>query len=233
MKVAIMQPYFFPYLGYFHLIDAVDLLVLTDDYQFTKRGWINRNRILNDGRVQVLTLPLKKSSDFEPINKKIISDDFDHKKFFQKIYNAYHKFPNYNLLSQLLLDANFFAGANFFDVVEMSIKETTKFLKISTKIMRSSDFNLSSNLNGQEKIFEICHKLGANEYVNLSGGRELYSQKDFLLQDISLRFVNSRFAKYSQKSSNFIPQLSILDLIASISLEKEIFSQIQNYSLES
>ena len=77
MKVAIMQPYFLPYIGYLQLLNSVDKFILYDDIEYTKKGWINRNRIV-DG--EIITLPLKKDSDYLNVVERRLSDDWRKQK---------------------------------------------------------------------------------------------------------------------------------------------------------
>ena len=88
MKLAIMQPYIFPYIGYFQLINAVDKFVIYDNIQFTKKGWINRNMILVNGKDEYITLPLKKDSDFLNVDERVLSDTFKQEK--KKIINFFY-----------------------------------------------------------------------------------------------------------------------------------------------
>ncbi len=74
MKLAIMQPYFFPYIGYFQLINTVDEFVVYDNIEFTKKGWINRNRILVNGKDEYITLPIKKDSDFLHVKDRFLAE---------------------------------------------------------------------------------------------------------------------------------------------------------------
>ena len=231
MNVAIMQPYLFPYLGYFHLINAADVLILADDYQFSKKGWINRNRILNNGQVEILTLPLKKSSDFDLISEKKISLNYEATKFEHKIFNAYHRSPNFDFLSKIVNENIFYPGGNLYSALEKSIRELMDLLELKRTISKTSDFKLGQGLSGSEKIFRICELLGASNYVNLSGGRALYQKQEFKKRGITLSFIESNFAQYEQFTSEFIPQLSILDLVASISSGKELKKQISNFRL--
>ncbi len=93
MKIAIMQPYFVPYLGYFQLISAVDKFVVYDNIEYTKKGWINRNRILINNKDSMLTINLKKSSDFDNVINKEISNEFNRKKVLNKIKTSYKNAP--------------------------------------------------------------------------------------------------------------------------------------------
>lgn len=178
-KIAIMQPYFFPYAGYFQLIHEVDLFVFLDDVQYIRRGWINRNRINNFNKY--LTIPIKKCPRDTIIKDVEISNiswvDY-HLKIFDHIYGKnnineyYSNFTKYGNLCQLLVD---------------SIKWTTNLLDIQTNFEYSS--NYPSKKFGKDRIIELCQKLNAHSYYNLPGGTSLYRQEDF--GSIALNFIDT------------------------------------------
>jgi len=228
-----MQPYFYPYLGYFHLAQAVDVLVLTDNYKFTKQSWINRNRIVSEKQVEYLSIPLMKSSEASRIDEKLIASDFKPKDLRNKLYNSYHSSANFEGLVKILDPEQFFPGSNFYEALEKSLKLTLKYLGIETKIMKTSEFQFPEFYKGTEKILQICSDLKASEYINLSGGMSLYSFADFNEVGLKLSFVNSYFNEYKQSTESFNSGLSIIDVISCNKDQAAIQSQVSNFELVS
>ncbi|TXI86933.1 MAG: hypothetical protein E6Q37_03025 [Crocinitomicaceae bacterium] len=214
MRVGIMQPYFLPYVGYFQLINSVDSFVVYDDIKYTKKGWINRNRILdNKGEVTLISLPLKKDSDSLTIIKRSLSDDFDKHKLLRKIEAFYKGAPNFKDAFQLVTGIIEFSATNLFEFIFNSIKEVCNYLKINTRLIVSSTINRGQNLKGVEMVKDICLRLNASEYINPIGGIDLYDKEDFLQSNLKLNFLNPVETTYVQNCEHFEPWLSILDVI--------------------
>ncbi|MFZ4680566.1 MAG: WbqC family protein [Flavobacterium sp.] len=215
MKVAIMQPYFLPYIGYFQLINAVDVFVVYDNVEYTKKGWINRNRILVNGKDEFITLPLKKDSDFLHINQRFLADSNkqDKEKMLRKIKECYRKAPNYQEAFALTEEIFSFNSANLFEFVFNSIKVVCDYLEIKTKFTLSSTINIDHMLKSEEKVIAICRQLKASKYINPIGGKELYSKKTFQLNGFNLCFIKTQDFQYKQQGEIFIPFLSIIDVI--------------------
>lgn len=211
MKVAIMQPYFLPYIGYFQLIRSVDTFVIYDDVNYIKQGWINRNNILINNQAHLFTLTLNNASSFKPINQ--IDLKANHQKILKTIYFAYLKakqFPMvYNLMEDILLDPE----TNLAKFIFNSIKKINQFLQIETKLILSSAIEKNNNLKGQEKVIEICKILKCETYINSIGGQSLYSKEEFKKNNINLKFIKSREISYEQLGANFVPWLSIVDVM--------------------
>lgn len=215
LKVAVMQPYFFPYLGYFHLIDAVDVFVLLDDVQYPKGGWVNRNRILINGKVSWLTVPV--TGDGGQINNKwYLTDEALLRKMQKSIARAYPKSAAKSYVSDLLAE---FFSSGFPNVVSANLwlmKEISVALDLEMpEFLTMSDLKLPNWGNPEERIIEAVRILRGETYVNLSGGSTLYSAELFGSRGIALRFVESRFPPYPQKAEGFISHLSSADLLLS------------------
>jgi len=217
MKLAIMQPYLFPYIGYFQLIQAADVFVLYDDVNFRKQSWLNRNRILLNGKEHLFTIPCKGISSYKRINEvQLDNDKKPFVKFKKLIEQAYRKAPNYINTKELIdkiLDKN---PTTISELGKNSIMEICEFLDIKTTILTSSeDFSDSAELHKEHRIIDICKKMEATEYINAQGGQELYSKSDFLKHQIELNFLipNSNRAYNQINSSEFIPWLSIIDVL--------------------
>lgn len=213
--IAIMQPYFLPYIGYWQLMKCVDTFVIYDDVQYTKKGWINRNRFLVNNSSRIFTLPLKKDSDFLPIKNRFLSESFkqEKKKIINKFYSAYQKSPFFFEGMELLKEILLCEHLNLFDFILNSINLVKNSLNISTKIIISSNLNIPSDLHGQNKVIEICKCLNANKYINPIGGINLYNRESFKNEGIDIFFQKVTPYVYSQFNDNFVSNLSIIDTL--------------------
>ena len=220
-----MQPYFFPYIGYFQLINAVDKFILYDDVTFIKQGWINRNYILANKQKQLISLPLSKSS-----SNKLISETFInkreikrwYKKFLLSIEQQYKKSPNYKEVFGLII--SIFEYINQTETIsafnKLSIERINEYLEIRTEIENSSGKYNNENLSGQDRIIDICKKENATIYINAIGGTELYDKEKFKNSNINLYFLKPKYISYKQQNNEFIPWLSIIDVMMFNSLDK-------------
>lgn len=222
MKIAIMQPYFFPYIGYFQLINCVDDFVLYDNIKFTKKGWIQRNRILQNNNVLYISLSLKKDSDFLDVCERYLSISFDDEclKMLRRIQESYRKAPYFKEVYPFLEECILCKERNLFAYLYNSISMTLKYLDIHTNIIISSKVNINHDLKSHDKVIAICKELNARHYVNPIGGVELYSKEDFKANGINLSFLKSGNIVYQQFGSTFCPNLSIVDVLMFNSVEK-------------
>ncbi|MCF6279740.1 MAG: WbqC family protein [Flavobacteriaceae bacterium] len=232
MKLAIMQPYFLPYIGYFQLINAVDKFVVYDNIEFTKKGWIHRNRLLNNGKDYLFSLPLKKDSDYLNVNQRELSVDFFvyKSKILRKIENDYKKAPYFETVSPLIEKIFNDSEINLFQFIFFSINEIVKFLSINTQIIISSEISIDHSLKSQDKVIALCKELSASNYYNPIGGVDLYNKNDFLQNNISLNFIKSKKIEYKQLENVFIPWLSIVDILMFNSKE-EVLKMLDNYEI--
>lgn len=206
-----MQPYFFPYLGYFSLIKSVDLFVVYDEIEYTKKGWINRNRVLNN---LPIILPLEKSSDFIFINqKKICKTDKLFNKSLNIIKNTYAKAPYFDDVYPILLDCFNFNSNNLFDFLFNSIRLICEYLDIKTKLIVSSTIDYDNKLKSQQKVIAINKKIESQIYINSIGGLKLYDKEIFLKENINLYFLKIKEKEYLQFKNEFEPYLSIIDVL--------------------
>lgn len=215
MKVGIMQPYIFPYIGYFQLINAVDCFVIYDNIQYTKKGWINRNRILVNGKDEYFTIPLLKESDFLNVVDRHLSADWQKEKgkLLNKIKENYRKAPYFNDVIRLIEDCFNYTSNNLFDFIFNALNKTLEYLSIKTPIVVSSTLPIDHTLKAEEKVIAICGALNATTYINPIGGTELYSKERFLQQGIQLQFIKADNIQYKQFNNEFIPFLSIIDVM--------------------
>lgn len=231
MKIGIMQPYFFPYIGYWQLMNAVDKYVIYDDVNYIKGGWINRNRILINGQPSYFNVQLKDSSPFLKINEVHLSNDLISKrKMLAKLEMSYRKAPYFSevfpVLSQIILQDQ----DNLAKYLEFQIKMICKYLDIDTNIIVSSDIDKNNELKGKEKVIHVCKKIGGTEYYNAIGGQELYDYESFKSNGLKLSFVKTNDIQYQQFKNEFVPNLSIIDVMMFNSKE-EIKDMLENYEL--
>lgn len=215
MKLAIMQPYFFPYIGYFQLLNHVDEFIIYDNIQYTKKGWINRNRILVNGKDEYITLPLKKDSDFLNVNERNLSDSWtsDRLKLMNKLRESYRKAPFFEEVFPLLEKIILFSETNLFLFICNSIHQMNEFLGIKTPVLTSSAIQIDHALKSERKVIELCLARKANVYVNPIGGLELYNKDVFKNRGIDLKFLKTNNFEYKQFDNKFLPFLSIIDVI--------------------
>lgn len=215
-SLAVMQPYFFPYLGYFHLIAAVDRFVIYDDVAFIKRGWIHRNRILLNGEPYRFSIPLHEASQFTPISEVPLSaSEYPRwkEKFLKTLEHAYRQAPFYASTRSLVAEVLDTPGNTIRDLAVASILAVTRLLQLPTSIVESSRVYENAELRAAERLIDICLREGATLYVNSPGGRELYTADTFRARGIELRFLESRLPEYPQLGNPFVPGLSIIDLL--------------------
>lgn len=220
MKLGIMQPYFFPYIGYFQLIASVDKFVIYDNIKYTKKGWINRNRILLNNHESVLTLPIRGDSDSLMVCERVLANDFNREKIIIQLSNAYKSAPFFNKTFPVVQDIIRYSESNLFEYLFNSVKCLCAHIGIETPIIISSSIDIDHSLRGQAKVMAICRALGSNIYINPMGGMDLYSSSDFSDNDQDLRFLCPLEFEYPQFGGKFVPWLSIIDVLMFNSLEK-------------
>lgn len=212
-KIAVMQPYLFPYIGYFQLIKAVDTYVLYDDVQWI-RGWINRHTILQNGGEEKGTLAVEKHGSRDLINQvSFISDSQLKKDYLNKIRNAYQKAPHFQEIFPLIEDIVNYENRAVPYLIAYSIKQLSKLLNIKTQLLLSSEIDYNRTLNAQDKIIDIVQKLGGNIYINNINGQHLYNREDFAAQNLTLKFLEKEIEPYKQFDNEFVPYLSIIDVL--------------------
>lgn len=212
-KIAIMQPYFFPYIGYFQLISSVDYFIIYDNIKYTKKGWINRNRIQVNGEESSFSIPLKKDSDSLDICQRVISTDFSANSLLNRLNGAYKGSPYFDCAYKLIEKVLKTEDRNLFKFLHHSIEEMCHYLGIETKIIISSDIQIDHNLKAQDKVLAFCKKMEASTYINAIGGVELYDKEIFRINGLDLKFIKSLPYIYPTPGHAFIPWLSIIDVM--------------------
>ncbi|MGF6752782.1 WbqC family protein [Paraburkholderia sp. GAS42] len=213
MKLAIMQPYFLPYVGYFQLIRAVDCFVLYDNIKYTKKGWINRNRMLVNGDDSMFTVPLQSDPDTFDVAQRTISAEFNKVKFLNRFRESYRGASNFAAVWPLLERIVMNEHTSLMRYIHEAIVAVCDWLGIDTRIVLSSTINIDHALHGRDKVLAICQTLGADHYLNAIGGKELYDRDDFRSHGIELSFLQSDYIEYSQFNHPFVPWLSIIDVM--------------------
>ena len=215
-----------PYIGYFQLINSVDEFIIYDNIQYTKKGWINRNQILSNGTPQLISIPLKKDSDYLDVVGRELSESWsnDRKKIINIIKSSYNKSPYFQETFELILKCLNNPERNLFKFIYDSLILINEYLDIKTKIIISSIIDVDHTLKSQDKVLSICRERKATQYINSVGGQELYNKDIFKQNKVDLNFIKTNPIQYKQFNNEFIPWLSIIDVIMFNSKE-----QIKNY----
>ncbi len=229
MKLAIMQPYLFPYLGYFQLIRAVDTFVVYDDVNFIKGGWINRNYILAQSNRQLFTIPLKGASPNRLINGIEVCG-VRNKKNIDTIRQCYNKAPQFSDVFPLIENILMQTEQNLARFLDFGLRRVCNYLDLHPRWYISSTFKKDNNLKGQEKILAICEELKITHYINAPGGRSIYDKDVFTSRGIKLSFIQPKTVAYSQFGNEFVPNLSIIDVMM-FNSKKQCAKLLEEYEL--
>lgn len=209
-----MQPYFLPYIGYLQLMNAVDKFVLYDDVNYINKGWINRNRLLVNGQEYLFTIPLKDASQNKLINEIYLSDDPKWRgKLLKTFEQAYKKAPFFITAFAVTEKIINLDAEKVSDWIAGSFGILIDYLGIQTEIVPSSSIYENTHLKGPERILNICQQEKANHYINPIGGTDLYDKSNFEQVGIQLNFLKSKPLVYSQFKNEFVPWLSIVDIM--------------------
>ncbi len=232
MKLGIMQPYFYPYLGYWQLLNAVEKYVVYDDVNYIKGGWVNRNRILVNNQPHFINIPLLGASPNKLINEiNVNHDERLIKKTLKTIESNYKKAPFFDNVYQIVKESLYYSEQNLAKYLFVVIEKICNYLQIETKLIMSSTIDKNNSLRGQDKVIEICRCLEADQYINAVGGTKLYDFSTFKNNGIRLLFLKSNEIVYRQfDDKSFQPGLSILDVMMFNSVE-EIQNMLTKYTL--
>lgn len=217
MRLAIMQPYFFPYIGYYALINYVDRFILFDVPQFIRHGWIERNRVLkpNEGWMYV-KVPLEKHSRDTAIKDvQIRTHEHWQEKILQQLIHYKKKAPYYQEVRELLNQCFDYDTPSIVDLNRHILENTCEYIGINTPIEVLTAMNLQyeSAKAADEWALNISLAMGANEYVNPPGGEDFFDRKKYHDKKIKLTFLETSIEPYDQKRSIFEPGLSIIDVL--------------------
>lgn len=232
MIVSVMQPYFYPYIGYWQLMASSDVFVILDDVNYINRGWINRNRLLLNGEAKYFNIQLSGASQNKKINEINLTGDANAiAKQLQTIRTAYGKAPNFKEVFPVLEACYRYPEPNLAVFLKYSLETVRDYLGINTKIAVSSETPKDESLSGQQRILALCHAFQATEYHNPIGGLDLYDKALFREHGIDLFFVKSRpDIRYKQFEQPFVPWLSILDMMM-FNTKKDIGKYLAEYDL--
>ncbi|MBL8002781.1 MAG: WbqC family protein [Flavobacteriales bacterium] len=226
-----MQPYLFPYIGYFQLIHATDRFVVLDDVNYIKKGWVNRNNILERASAALFTVPLVGASQNRRINEIEISvTDKWQEKLLRRIHHAYGKAPHYEVVLPIIERVLVRTDLNLAAFNVAALREVMSYLELQTQIVESSVVDPGRARAGQERLLHICAELGAGRYINPIGGVELYDREIFAKRGVQLNFLRSHMPEYRQSVDKFVPGLSIIDVLMFNSIA-DIRQMLDRYDL--
>jgi hypothetical protein len=228
MKVAIMQPYLFPYIPYWQLIHSADVFVVYDDVNYIVRGWINRNYILERGKQKLFTLQTQGASQNRLINEILVGGNAE--KLIKIFYHNYKQAPYFNSTMNILSDLLLSKETNLSKLITSTLKKICSYLSINTKIIDSSEVFNNANLRETDRILDICRQLDADIYINAIGGKCLYGKDEFAEKGLQIFFIESNPFVYKQFDNLFVPNLSIIDAMMFNSPE-EIHEFVESYRL--
>jgi hypothetical protein len=212
MIVGVMQPYFFPYIGYFQLIAASDVFVFHDDVQFIKGGWISRNRILKDGQPVWITFPVRSAAHDLPINERYYASSRQTRgRLLRRIEAAYRAAPHFADIYPLVEEIMGFGDANVAAFNAHLIRRVGAYLRLRTEFLSSSALAKDNSLTGADRVIEICRRLGATRYINPIGGKSLYRADRFSGEGIELGFLAPGVLGDDSSRPSLPSPLSIID----------------------
>jgi hypothetical protein len=215
MTVSIMQPYFLAYLGYFQLINAADRFVVYDTIQYSKQGWMNRNRMLLNGKDAYFTLPVRKDSDFLYVEKRELIPDFEkHASYLHNLFlNAYRKAPFVEETMAMIDPVLFYPERNLFGFLMHSIETVCRHLDITTPLLKASDIPADHSRKGVDRVIDITLAIGGSVYRNPNGAAWMYHPDYFASRGLGLEILKMDAIAYPQFDNTFLPSLSILDVL--------------------
>ena len=228
MTVGSNQPYLFPYIGSWQLMNISDIYVISDSMQYIKKGYINRNNILVDGKRHMFTLEVLGVHTETLINEVKVGNNS--KKIIKSIFHAYKKAPYFEEVYPLIEEIILNDEKNLAKYVGYSIVRVAQYLDMDTKFIYLSELQGKTSLMGQDRTIDICKRLNADHFINAIGGQELYDKKDFLEEDIVLNFLKTENIEYKQLNNEFVSNLSIIDIMMFNSKE-EIKEILKKYVL--
>ena len=203
-------------------MNNVDIVVLADEYEYSKGGWINRNRLIINKKIEYVSIPLVSAPDYLRIYERQISNTFDPRKILNKCSISYVRSSNFargnELMEKIFLENN----RDLFSFLLNSIHQICKYLEIKAKIVSLSDISNDKSLKGQDRVLDICKTLEASNYLNPEGGRELYKAEAFDQVGVKLEFLEHIPMSYGQLLPEFVPRLSVLDLIYMIESDEAL-----------
>jgi hypothetical protein len=216
-RLAIMQPYFLPYIGYWQLLRAAERFVVYDDVNYIKGGWVNRNRVLVNGAAAYITVPLQRSSPYRRICDISLDPSLVwREKMVRTIETAYRRAGCFDQVFPVIEGVIRHEASDLSAYLVHQLHELAAFMGIRTEFVASSRCYGNGDLSGQERVIDICRREGANAYINAQGGQALYDADAFFGAGMDLRFIVMRSLPYKQRSPGFVPCLSIVDALMEV-----------------
>ncbi|MBK9176768.1 MAG: WbqC family protein [Flavobacteriales bacterium] len=213
--LGVMQPYFFPYLGYFQYLNACDSFILYDDVQFIMRGWINRNNILVNGAAHLFTVPLQKASPNRTISDTQVAWGGGwEERLLKTVIGAYGKAPQRSAVMDLLTEVLEKRPPSIAVLAARSIEAVHRYLGLSTVIIPTSSGYGNAGLDRQERLVDLCRRTASSTCIVPAGGSALYSKEEFKEAGLELRYLHAGLEPYDQRGKGaFVPSLSIIDVL--------------------
>ncbi|MBR9857170.1 MAG: WbqC family protein [Gammaproteobacteria bacterium] len=228
MKLAVMQPYLFPYIGYFHLIHAADLFLIYDDVAYIKQGYINRNSILSANGATRFTVPVPGASSNKLISELAFSVDVE--KVLKTIGQSYSKAPYFDDVFPMIWRALELEERSIATVCQKSYEELFAYLGLEKQFKKTSELEYDRSASARDRLIALCHQFDADCYINAPGGRKLYAKQDFAEKGIDLKFIDSLQVVYSQGVDKFVPNFSIIDMLMNCS-PSQVIEHMESYEL--
>lgn len=226
MKLAVMQPYLFPYIGYFQLIYAADLFLIYDDVSYIKQGYINRNNILSTNGTVRFTVPVPGASRNKLISTLTFSVNVE--KILKTIAQSYSKAPYFDYVFPMIQRILELEDRKIATVCQKSYEEIFSYLGLEKKFKKTSELEYDRSASARDRLIALCHQFDAKCYINTPGGRKLYTKQDFTTKGIDLKFVDSLPVEYSQGNVEFVPNLSIIDVLMNCSPAQTLKMLVQH-----
>jgi hypothetical protein len=215
-RLGIMQPYFFPYVGYFSLIQQSESFILFDTVQFIRHGWIERNRVLKpqDGW-QYISVPLEKHNQQISIKDVMIREEPWRERIFRQLEHYKKRSPYYHQTIEVLQSGLQTNSRSIVEVNQHCLKKVCEYVGIETpiSIWSQQGVTIEEATEPGKWAMNICEALGYKEYINPPGGMELFDREAYAQKGIQLSFLANEMHIYSQRRENFENGLSILDLM--------------------
>lgn len=233
MKLAIMQPYFFPYIGYYQLVYAVDTFVMFDDVNFIKRGWIHRNNFLIGGEAKLVSIPLKDASQNRLVCEVKVDDGQQWRgKMLKTIELAYKRAPHFSSVFPIVEAVIRSGEKKIGSLAAMSIKAVAEYLGMKTSFVPSSNAYGEQDMSAEQRILHICKCASASDYINPIGGQGLYTRTTFEANNLRLHFLEAKPVSYAQYNGHFVPWLSMIDVLM-FNTQEQTLHLLSQYALHS
>lgn len=216
MRLAVMQPYLFPYLGYYQLVHAVDRFIFYDDVNFIKRGWIHRNQVLVNRQAHRFSVPMDRASQHQRIDEvRLHPTEYPtwRQKFLKTLQQSYRRAPCFAPIYELVDRVLSPEPVSIASLAAESVTAVCDYLEITRDFVRASALSYDTTRRGAERILALCAQSGADAYVNPPGGQDLYRAEDFTKRGLSLRFIRPEPVAYEQFGAPFVPNLSVIDVL--------------------